>query len=418
MPNHSTSPICRKWDNTFQDTRKETQFLIGNWPGHAKRIRITILLTTLAYLGGLHTDFLTLGRSSEFLVMLAARGLVFVMGLICIAISYTKNGRTLVHQGVFFVFLLITATECIEMIYKPELGAQNLPFLAIVVLVYYIFYPSHLTTIAIAGVIGGGACVLVQSFVIDQPMVYVSPTALTFVLVNMLGISFVRAVNRAQRTEYRALAEQRELNGKLQEEIAEREKAERKLLELATIDELTLVFNRRRFLELARREFKRAERTNRTFSLLMIDADNFKAVNDTYGHDVGDLVLQTLAGTCQEHIRELDVLGRMGGEEFAILLPETGRKQARRMAERLRSLIAGSPVPVAGRSNPITVSIGVASTLDSDTDTLEKLFKHADNALYLAKENGRDQVAVWGDDDLASAPTVGNDGYDKKSDSL
>ena len=397
MPGFSDHDTYKRWDNTFRDQREETRFLVENWPRHAKRIRITALLSGLAYLGGLHADFLALGHSSEFLVLLIARCLFFAVGLLCFGITYTRFGRALVHKVAFLYLLVIIATECIEMIFKPELGTQDLPFLAIVILVYYIFYPSRLTTLTIGGLIGSAAYVLVQGFVIKHSMVYMSTTAITFVLVNLLGVYFVHAMNRAQRTEYRALAEQRELNEKLHSEIAERKKVELKLLEMATIDELTQVFNRRHFLELAGNEFRRADRTNRPFSLLMIDVDLFKLVNDTYGHDIGDLVLKSMAETCRKQIRDVDIFGRMGGEEFALLLPETDRAQAWHMAERLRRLITDTPVFAAGGSIRITISIGVASTEEKETDTLEKLFKNADRALYRAKENGRNQVALWGD---------------------
>ena len=406
MSNLSNAPAYNKWDNTFRDAREETQFLIDKWPRNARRIRITALLTGLAYLGGAHGDYMALGHSMNFFFLLAARGLVSVIALACLGITFTKKGRAKVHVGLFLYFLVLIFSECLELIYKPELGAQGLPFLSIIIIIYYLFYPTKLIATMTGGIIGGVAYTLVQAFVLHQPLVYVSPAAITFILVNLLGIYFIRAMNRADRTEYHSLAEQRQLNQKLHGEIAEREKMELRLLELATVDELTKVFNRRRFLEIARSEFRRIERTNRNFSLLMIDADNFKVVNDTYGHDVGDLVLQTLAGICQENIRDLDVLGRIGGEEFALLLPETSRDQAGRLAERLRGLIAETPVPLAGNSIQITVSIGVASTLDNDAATLEKLFKNADKALYLAKENGRDQVAVWGSSEVGLSREV------------
>lgn len=164
---------------------------------------------------------------------------------------------------------------------------------------------------------------------------------------------------------------------------------------IANIDELSQVFNRRRFMELAEQEFLKSERTGSPLCLLSIDADHFKSVNDNYGHDVGDLVLKTLAGAFKENIRKPDIFGRMGGEEFALLLPETNLDRALQIADRLRRLIEATQIPIKEDKLNITVSIGVAATDTLEATTMEALFKNSDTALYQAKNNGRNQVAAW-----------------------
>jgi diguanylate cyclase (GGDEF)-like protein/PAS domain S-box-containing protein len=166
--------------------------------------------------------------------------------------------------------------------------------------------------------------------------------------------------------------------------------------QLAITDELTGLYNRRGFFELGRREVERAVRFGHPLSLLILDIDHFKTINDTYGHPAGDRVLQTLARRCLANIREIDLLGRYGGEEFVILLPESSLANASQVAERLRKVIAGEPFASQAGSLEITISLGVASVGEGEGD-LADLIARADRALYLAKRSGRNRVASLGE---------------------
>ncbi|HUE99886.1 MAG TPA: diguanylate cyclase [Anaerolineales bacterium] len=162
---------------------------------------------------------------------------------------------------------------------------------------------------------------------------------------------------------------------------------------LALTDHLTGLQNRRSLFELGQVEFARAHRLNRPFCCMMLDLDHFKQVNDTYGHPVGDQVLKEFARRCKESVREIDLVGRYGGEELIILLPETDRETALQIAERLRSSIVVKPIKISDREIAITVSIGVA-TKDENTLQLETLIARADQAMYMAKHKGRNCVAT------------------------
>jgi len=131
-----------------------------------------------------------------------------------------------------------------------------------------------------------------------------------------------------------------------------------------------------------------------------MDLDHFKRVNDTYGHHAGDQVLITVAEICQENIRDVDILARYGGEEFALLLPETSMPQARKTAERLRREVAEASIEVDGHRISSTMSLGVAGLDDDELETLGKMLHRADQALYVAKRSGRNQVVVWQERDL------------------
>lgn len=163
---------------------------------------------------------------------------------------------------------------------------------------------------------------------------------------------------------------------------------------LATIDGLTGTANRRFFFERAEQELQRSLRYGYDLTALMLDVDYFKAVNDTHGHAVGDAVLERVAEVCRACVRELDLVGRYGGEEFAILLPHTDTASAKVVAERLRRQIAAQEISTSSGSIRVTVSIGLA-TRDPAASTLGALLQCADAALYGSKRGGRDRVTVW-----------------------
>jgi diguanylate cyclase (GGDEF)-like protein/PAS domain S-box-containing protein len=164
---------------------------------------------------------------------------------------------------------------------------------------------------------------------------------------------------------------------------------------LATRDSLTGAINRRHFMELAGREILRAKRYKRKLSIIMMDLDHFKTVNDTYGHQAGDQVLVALTQTCNEVSRKMDVFARLGGEEFALLLPEIGQRAASQIAERLRSAFETTPIVHDTNNIRVTASMGVTELSREKDDTLEGMLHRADRALYQAKERGRNCVVLW-----------------------
>ena len=165
---------------------------------------------------------------------------------------------------------------------------------------------------------------------------------------------------------------------------------EDELRKLATIDSLTNINNRRNFLDLALKEMDRSKRYKHPFSLIMLDIDHFKKVNDTYGHSVGDQVLIDFCDTCMKELRESDFMGRLGGEEFAVAIVECDVEGAAIVAERIRKAVASHKVVIGNEEIRFTVSIGITQ-MWQDSD-LNSMLESADNALYKAKNNGRNQV--------------------------
>ncbi|MCL1985609.1 MAG: sensor domain-containing diguanylate cyclase, partial [Betaproteobacteria bacterium] len=174
-------------------------------------------------------------------------------------------------------------------------------------------------------------------------------------------------------------------------DITERKILQARLEYQASTDPLTALNNRRHFLLKADQEFLRFKRYGTTFAMLMLDLDFFKNVNDTYGHQTGDALLREFARQMRVTFRHSDILGRIGGEEFSVLLLESSLHRGIEIAERLRQLMEKSPLQLSEATVPYTVSIGV--TISSACDTsLDAIMRRADAALYRAKRNGRNQV--------------------------
>ncbi|MBC2736952.1 MAG: diguanylate cyclase [Desulfobacteraceae bacterium] len=176
-------------------------------------------------------------------------------------------------------------------------------------------------------------------------------------------------------------------------DITDRKQIEEELRRLATTDPLTGAYNRRQFMERAQEEIDRSKRYNTPLTLLMIDIDHFKTVNDTFGHNAGDAVLKRMVSESMIQLRGSDIFCRLGGEEFAAILTHTAPEQGILAAERLRKALKALTVTTTTGPVRFTVSIGVASLVQADL-TLEQVMKKADDALYDAKDQGRDRVVA------------------------
>ena len=231
----------------------------------------------------------------------------------------------------------------------------------------------------------------------------------------LLSFALAYRINLERRKRHeaqeQALAIQQQANLTLEMRVQERtdelERANEQLKAISLTDGLTHVANRRRFDEKLQDEWKRAQRHGHPLSLLMLDIDHFKRVNDELGHLVGDDCLTEVAALCAAEVqRSGDLLARYGGEEFSILLPATPEEGAVRVAEKVRQAVARSPVYSGERVAPVslTISVGVASLVPGPGVEPQELIRQADEALYAAKESGRNRVMVARDFRAASAP--------------
>jgi diguanylate cyclase (GGDEF)-like protein len=176
--------------------------------------------------------------------------------------------------------------------------------------------------------------------------------------------------------------------------LMQKERDDHKAQQLASLDALTGAFNRRTFIELAEKQLARARRVDAPVTLVLMDIDHFKAVNDTHGHLAGDRVLRQFADVVRDQLRREDILVRYGGEEFCLLLPDVPGPGGVALAGRIRKAVARASFAIDGTQIPLTVSAGVAARIDEGPEGLEALIARADEALYIAKNRGRNRVAA------------------------
>ncbi|HYC34952.1 MAG TPA: GGDEF domain-containing protein [Usitatibacter sp.] len=176
--------------------------------------------------------------------------------------------------------------------------------------------------------------------------------------------------------------------------LLHRERAEGEARRLATIDPLTGCYNRTTFHEIAERELSRARRAGQPLSIVMLDIDHFRAINEQHGHRVGDEVLRKFGDLVRSALRQEDMVVRFGGEEFLVMLPDVPGPGAVVVAGRIRRYVANEPIEAAGHKFAVTVSLGVAARLDEGPESIDTLLDRADSALRLAKERGRNRVVA------------------------
>ena len=210
---------------------------------------------------------------------------------------------------------------------------------------------------------------------------------ISYVLSQFLKNNFLKYQKKIYKTTEDLRRFNEELEGKVKERTHELEEMTRELEVLATTDSLTKVNNRYSIMNIMELEISRSNRYDEALSVILFDADNFKNVNDTYGHDVGDAVLSKLAHTVKETLREIDIIGRYGGEEFLVIMPNTEIDDAKISAERIRETIEKHCFDTVGT---VTISLGLAQ-LHGGED-VDALFKRLDQLMYKAKETGRNQL--------------------------
>lgn len=206
-----------------------------------------------------------------------------------------------------------------------------------------------------------------------------------------IGIVIVLLTGLANQQLRKNLKSMSDKKNQLHKEIIQRKIAEEKYKKLSVTDPLTNLYNRRYFFEKANEEITRSERYDRPLSIIMIDADYFKNINDEHGHQAGDFILKSIAERLLNNLRPCDVPARFGGEEFCLLMPETDIEMALHVAERLRHAIADEQFTFEDKEINLTCSFGVAEK-NNDEHTVSSIISRADNALYNAKNEGRNKI--------------------------
>jgi len=327
----------------------------------------------------IYTDYFLYANLPLFQKVVAIRlFLLATLSCIFVLLRWVKSPETYDYLTLTTCSLVLAGVFWINHLY-PEIHAHISGMDYLLLFSMYMLVPNQLLFRILPPVFFSIAS-LFDHF--SQPELHSGPilTILTVSLImsNVLGIWASIRFYSHRRQQYEAQVRAAELR--------------KDLIQNALVDQLTGVSNRRHFYQAAEVEFERFIRYRRPFSLLMMDLDHFKNVNDQFGHPVGDKVLKDLASTINREKRDTDVFGRIGGEEFALLLPETSLSGATDIAVRVRRACHGISLP-ASDSRRVTVSIGVTQVRSGDSN-FDEVLARADETLYRAKNNGRDRVEV------------------------
>lgn len=339
-----------------------------------------ILIATVSVVGMIGTDaVLYANQPALFLWLIIYRmGFGFVSLLTILAIRRTNS--TSVYDRLMIIWLCFMILFLLLFNYTRPANFLTTSYDVILPFAIYIISPLKILYTAALALGFSAGTIYIDFF--DKTGI--SPATLNMVLlaqviVQIIGLASSIQIQSYRRKSYRAYIQEKD--------------AKEMVAYLANIDPLTKSLTRRQFFTMAETEFRRFLRYRRSFSVLVLDADYFKNINDTYGHYVGDLVLRNLSLVILEQKRTQDIYGRLGGEEFGILLPETNLEQAKIVAERLQKAWAQTPCHVETKVIHSTVSIGVTEANKQD-ESFEDILRRADRMMYKAKEAGRNRVIV------------------------
>ncbi|MEW6401120.1 MAG: GGDEF domain-containing protein [Chloroflexota bacterium] len=341
---------------------------------------VTVLIVAVAMISMLWVDFILFKEIPRlFTWMLWYRGLYVFLALI-IAWILCEVQLPKMLDRVVFAWSLITAIFLLLFNFTRPSNYLTTPFDILYPFAVYMLSPLRPRyNVLLAGSFSI-ATLVVDAFYKTGVSPIALPVAVSSqVLVHLLGLPSGIQIHSYRRKSFKAFLDQKDA----------REMANY----LINIDGLTKCMTRLYFIEMAEKEFLRTKRYKLPLSLLMLDIDHFKRINDQYGHHIGDQALQRFAAVVLEQKRAQDIFGRLGGEEFGLLLPNTTLNNARLVAERIQQTWAFAPLTVASKTVRSTVSIGVVE-VDPLDDTFGALLHRADNAMYKAKRRGRNRVAA------------------------
>lgn len=335
-------------------------------------------------------DWLALGNSTGFYILLALRS-AFSGLLLGLAFIVPRKPHwatwgwpvtlvALAGYPLFFIYPYILPTN----------GVFGLAVMMMMLLSVYVFVPNRLKLINLVAAIGI-AMVLLNMVIANASVVETILVLMVLAWPVMIGFAAAHRINMGNRKAFAALHNAENANLALSKEIAHRRTLEAELQRQALTDPLTNLSNRRQYELLFRRELSCHKRQGKPMALGMIDLDHFKHINDEHGHEFGDQILKTVADAFKEPLRNNDILGRFGGEEFILILPETTLQQAVAIAERMRQALRSAAIIKDGQAIGITATFAMTAVYDKD-ENLSDIIRRADNALYKGKRDGRDRV--------------------------
>lgn len=381
----------------FRDYRLEKVFRENTWPPLIRKNNY--ILPGAVSLLVLETARAIPVAGSDLFLFALLRGAAIVYGIALFLYSHVKKDTGCTIPFYPFLFSLFILASSITVTHQAVVsgGTGNgsaLPFTLFAVIFVHILFPLSHTPVFAASALSSSiyAFSMIYLYGFNRDTVYI---VLLLLVLNSAAVILFMEFSRNKRYQFLAYREIRELYSILSGEITKKDRLNRQLSFLADTDELTGVANRRKFTDYLSRELEKASRYKQELSLIMFDIDFFKKINDTHGHAAGDSVLREIARRSCECLRKADLLARVGGEEFAVILPETGKEGACILAERIRDSFCSKAFCCPDGSVAVTASFGVASLSETESADAKELAGKADEALYKAKKTGRNRICCF-----------------------
>jgi len=339
-----------------------------------------ISIAMLAVLSMTRMDLLLYkSNPALFTRLMVYHGIYILISLFSIA-AIRKTSKVRIYDRLMLAWLSLTVLGLLLFNFTRPANLLTTTYDVIILFAIYILSPLRISyTVALAFGFSAGTLLLDYFYKTGTDSAAFNTLITAQFIVHALGLVSSLQIQSYRRKSFKAYIQEKD--------------AKEMVAYLANIDSLTKSLTRRQFFNIAESEFLRFSRYHRNLSILVLDADYFKNINDTYGHYAGDLVLRNLSLVVLEQKRAQDTFGRLGGEEFGILLPETNLEQAKVVAERVQKIWAQTPCSLDGYLIYSTVSIGVAEANKEDK-TFEDVLRRADRMMYKAKEAGRNTVAA------------------------
>lgn len=380
------------WLGRFYDPDMEARFARHVRADSAAQVVTSGLVAGAMFAAFGLSDYTLLGADDPAMLGLIVLRATVVAAIAAVVIAVRRR-PALVDRGwpVNAVIALGVTAVILIVPLRPETIDTQAPAVMVSVIAIYLFFPNRTPWRLAQGLYLSIGFMVAAWLLAPVPAKAMTAYILLLVLVNVVGLLTAMRLARLRREQYATLLEERETNDRLQSEIAARQHLEARLTQLVRTDELTGLNNRRRVQELAEQVLRLARRERSPVTVCMVDLDHFKAINDRFGHGAGDDVLVTVAACLRQVLRESDILGRFGGEEFVAVLPRTDLGKALETAERLRQAVAELGEADFGLPLRVTATVGLAPLREGER-SIEPALNRADQALYEGKRRGRDRV--------------------------
>lgn len=337
-------------------------------------------LVSISVLALLRVDAILFAGRQNLLAMMVSYRVGYVLVTFIFGYVLNKTTRVRIYDRLLFGWMFFTVIFLLLFNFTRPANYLTTSFDVIVPFAIYMLSPLKIhQTVALAFGFSLGTLYVDHFFKFGvDPITLQVATSAQFI-VHILGWLSALQIQTYRRKSFQAFIDEKD--------------AKEMVAYLANIDPLTTSLTRRHFFSIAETEFRRFKRYQRAMAVMVIDADNFKKINDTHGHHAGDIALRSLSLVAMDNKRAQDTLGRLGGEEFGLLLPETNLEQALVVGNRIREMWEQTPVNLDGELIHSTVSIGIAEASTAD-ELFDDLLRRADKMMYKAKQAGRNRVVA------------------------